>query len=187
MSQKLSSLLILLSVVAVVGAILIWQNLSSGVFILEELKLPQKTIEKLDEATLATWQTYQKEGFGFELKYPPSLAYKYDSVWTPDSSMIKKTLNVFFEGESFDLTLVLNAPSAQATTSKAELIRQKSVNIDGSAARNKIFREPNGDIISFVGFEKNANFYSVWASIIKDQDNGLKTFNQILSTFRFLP
>ncbi|MDO8424601.1 MAG: hypothetical protein Q7S70_01520 [bacterium] len=186
MTKNLSNLLILLLVVVTVGTILVRQNPSSGAFILEELRLPKKTTGALDEETLASWKTYQKEGFPFEFKYPQSLAFKYDSVWEPESPLVRKTLNSIFEGVSFNLTVVVNAPVAQATTSKAELIREKAIRVNGVLAPNKIFREPNGDIISFISFEKNSNLYYVWASIVKDQNANLKTFDQIISTFRFL-
>lgn len=188
MSKNFSYLLVLLSVVTAVGAILIWQNGSSGILVLENIKLPAKITETLDEETLATWQTYEKEGFDFQLKYPQQLSYKYDSMWVPttESSNLKKTLNVAFESDDFDMTLVLNAPNAQATSSKAEFLRQKPANIAGQTVSNKIYREPNGDIISLAVFEKNSNFYIIWATIIADKDNNLKTFSQILSTFKFL-
>lgn len=187
MSKNLSYLLILLSVVAAVGAILIWQNGSSGILVLENIKLPARMTETLDEETLATWQTYGKEGFDFQLKYPQPLSYKYDSVWSPEveSPRFKKTLNAVFESDNFDLTLVLNAPNAQATSSKAEFLRQKTANIAGQTVSNKIYREPNGDIVSLAVFEKNSNFYIIWATIIADKDNNLKTFSQIISTFEF--
>lgn len=185
-NKNLPILLILFFAVLIIGAILIQQNLSSRVLILEELRLPKKTIETLDETTLASWKTYQKDGFNFELKYPSSLTFKYDSVWKPESPLIKKTLNSVFEGESFDLTIVVNAPNASATTSRAELIREKAINIDGINTQNKIFREPNGDIISLVGFKKDPDFYYIWASIIDKKDANLRSFNQILSIFQFL-
>lgn len=187
MSKRLVNLLILLLVVSAAAAVLAAGNFSSETLVLEEIRLPEKAAEKLDAATLATWQSYRKEGFDFELKYPPILSYKYDSVWTPQdpSSPIKKTLNSVFEGDSFDMTLVLNAPNAWATSSQARFLRESKVSINGLSVPNKIFQEPNGDLISLVNFEKNSNLYLAWALITGDKENSLRTFRQILSTFKF--
>ena len=168
------------------GGIFLAKNLPSGNLALENQLLKQKITANNGSSSVAGWEIYIKEEFKIEFQHPPSLASKYEATAMPKRLSDKKVLTVFFSGDLFDLTLVMNALGAQTTTAKAQLIGEKTINVSGIKVNRKIFREPDGKIIPIVGLTNNSISYSFWATIAGKVDDKIAIFDKILSTFKFL-
>lgn len=134
--------------------------------------------------TTSEWRDYNNEQFGFGLKYPEVLPYKYDSVFEPDDASKKKILSLPLGEEPFQVWVVVNATNVLPTTTEDNLLEQKAINMDGIETIRKTFRQ-KGLLISVAGFEKDGKVFSVWAEINGQEEDRLKIFKNLLFTFHF--
>ena len=136
----------------------------------------------------ADWETYRNEKFKIEFKYPDFLPIRYTSVWEPTapSEKIKSILTLPLMNDSLNVWITTNARGVLPTTTEAEIIEERVINIGGVNTNNKVFKGSEGKTISTVSFERNSVLYSIWAEILGEEENNLNIFNQLLSTFKFL-
>ncbi|MDO8663733.1 MAG: hypothetical protein Q7K28_02780 [Candidatus Wildermuthbacteria bacterium] len=185
-SKSFSKIGLIIIFLFLAAGIFVVKNLPSGNLVLENYLSKGKITAKGGSSFyVAGWETYTKEEFKIEFQHPPSLALKYEAVAVPKQLSGKKILTAFFSGDLFELTLVVNALGAQATTAKAQFIEEKTIDAGGIKANRKVFLEPDGKIIPIVGFTNNAISYSFWATIAGKDDDKIAAFDKILSTFKF--
>lgn len=192
MSIKIAPIIILAVLIGIVG-LLGWQYFDNPPTVdnIEDLEktndqkplVQEEKPADLDELT-ADWKDYNNKDFGFGLKYPDVLAYKYDSVFEPDDSSKKKIFSMPLGEEPFQVWVTVNATNALPTTTEDNLLEQKKIDVDGAETIRKTFRQ-KGILISAAGFEKDGKIFSVWAEINGQEEERLKIFKNLLFTFHF--
>ncbi|MCK5123268.1 MAG: Gmad2 immunoglobulin-like domain-containing protein [Candidatus Pacebacteria bacterium] len=145
----------------------------------------------IEEDETVDWQTYRNEEFGYEMKYSKNVVEIFsDSVFERGSKgnpsfKIKSgghfALGVWENPERLSFKEWLEKRDAMGTTYSVQEVMIG--NHKGYSALNLIY----SCHIEWRGIEKENKFYTFGVEICEDdRDISLETFNQILSTFKFI-
>ncbi len=152
--------------------------------------LDQKPTEP---AETANWRTYTNNDYGFSLKYPQELSLKTDDM---SSRIVHYISFIFPDGCNLYRAECKKAIRVQILENPEELSLQEFYR---TSSDYNIFASAEGEEITLAGFKAykfgvDDNFARVFAYknkifVIQDFSRPLQkndTFNQILSTFRFI-
>jgi len=182
-------LMVLVLVVIVAGGILAWQYFKPEVKITQpEIKITQKAAtsakkeikeseEKLKDET-ADWKIYRNEEYGFEIKYPENYKVNKDS---------RSIIITFPSQTEIEIKKKITNKSLTEWVASGHLQWQQiSINnIEGIKA--KIKKNGYGRLKDAVMLAGDKAIFSITLLSEKSiTENERKTFDQIVSTFRFL-
>jgi len=164
--------IVLIIVALFVGGIFIWQYFEK-----EEVKIPEeKTSEEMTIDETADWKIYRNEEYGYEIKYPQD--------WEKGDLSMRTRIFVYKDFTQLpDNSKELPLKDWLDWQSKKSDFSYENFDFYGSNA----FKVKTGAVGGYdiqIIIEHQDKIYSLSMSIMKKED--LETFNQILSTFRFV-
>lgn len=203
MSQKglAPIVIILLIAVALVGYLIY-----SGKINLPQKQVNQQTAEapKIDE--IEDWKTYTNEKYGYSFQYPQELGLKLgvvglggeeDKLETTRSLMLESKIEppqglVMFitAGQTSYKTIdeYSNNLGKSKPSSKEPImiVSKEKTNVAGIEAIKYTKNQPGAGLVLSVDILKNGYLYQFSLNFSDNNSQNLSTFNQILSTFKFL-
>lgn len=179
------ALIIILILAASVGGYTLWQYTEiqkEKTEPMSEIKIPEKQNETSD------WETYTNDKAKYELKYPPDFEVK-EPEYTATAEFIDVVKKNFPGWYTIESHWILN-PKGEVTAKQLveSLSNENKIitnfNINGVPAIKVTADSPLGGKFTEIYIEKYGDVYII--SYSSDNELGLKYFNQILSTFRFI-
>ncbi len=140
--------------------------------------------QKVTEDEVVGWKTYRDEEYGFEIKYPSEWNYKQKTLTGGGKSSQ-------FSDEAGMYVLSINTPIREIGYEPSDTRITEDVIIPGT---NKFFKKTvfssstNKNVIVLVNwnFENFVKSGEIVIRYEKENDPIIKTFNQILSSFKFI-
>jgi hypothetical protein len=150
---------------------------------------------KADQDETVDWKTYRSEEYGYEIKYPQD--WRVEEVGAPLSPLFLYGCDSDVCLCSFDILAIAGKDGRIGNEEEIAFYREKGakeiqVIIGGRTAIRFDYHhelKPKSEIITTIYFNKGDMYYRIdrWVDLASEHELYCEdTFNQILSTFRFL-